>query len=530
MEDLTDGKPKLAQLDYGQQLPQHDRSYSAVTSQRRANGGADEHEPQFSNAALSVYLVILIDAVLVLVSPERFLHWFMVPVGACGALIGIDALRWARGQTDLLDPVGIVGVYGVHFFFLAPLLHVALNYWMSDVVAPPDWRDWLGWMAVVNVISLSAYRLGVGIRDNPTEVQRPRSTVVVKPKQFKLASVAALAVGIAIQLFEYLRVGGVAGYIAAARGTAETSLKGMGTFFTISESVPIIAIIAYVVFARERPGLRSLRVTTFALGLFFVLAIFFGGLRGSRSTTVWSLLIAVGAIHFYLRPLSRRYLLVGAIAVFSFMYIYGFFKWQGVSGVDQFLNGGTRAAAVQASGRGIDTLLLGDLGRSDVQAYLLYRTTGGRSDYQFAMGMTYVHDLAILLPRAVMPDRPPTKVKQGTEALYGMGSYRPGFWSASRVYGLAGEAMLNFSFVAVPLAYLCFGILVGRVSNFVERLGAQDTRRLVSGVLLTTCLVVLIGDSDNIIVFAMKSLAVPAAVVWAGSVVIEARPTGTAKA
>src|SRR5437588_10852622 len=74
---------------------------------------------------ISSYLCIL-TVIGFVVASDRFLHWFVLPVACCGALIGIDAVDWLRGRVHLLDPVGILGLYGLHFFFLAPLLHV---YW-----------------------------------------------------------------------------------------------------------------------------------------------------------------------------------------------------------------------------------------------------------------------------------------------------------------------------------------------------------------------------------------------------------------
>src|SRR5690349_8161791 len=64
-----------------------------------------------------------------LASDPYLLHWFAIPVYLCGVVIGVDAIQWTTGRRTLLDPIGIVGVVGLHFFFLAPLLHVTLNWY-----------------------------------------------------------------------------------------------------------------------------------------------------------------------------------------------------------------------------------------------------------------------------------------------------------------------------------------------------------------------------------------------------------------
>ena len=65
-------------------------------------------------------------------------QWFVLPVLGCGVLIGIDAINWMRGRYDALDPIGIVGLLGIHFFFLAALLQVAWDHGMSFVTARPS--------------------------------------------------------------------------------------------------------------------------------------------------------------------------------------------------------------------------------------------------------------------------------------------------------------------------------------------------------------------------------------------------------
>ena len=65
-----------------------------------------------------------------LLASEQTAHWFIIPVLFCGVLIGCDAIDWFRGRLSLFDPAGIIGLVGVHFFFLAPLLHVTWDSWM----------------------------------------------------------------------------------------------------------------------------------------------------------------------------------------------------------------------------------------------------------------------------------------------------------------------------------------------------------------------------------------------------------------
>src|SRR5438128_1961906 len=108
--------------------------------------------------AISLYVSAAIAAGMVAFYPAM-LHWFLLPVLACGVLIGEDAVEWLRGRMDLFDPVGILGVLGYYFFFLSPLLVVWWNHrlmYLPD--QPDDYRPWLGGVAALNFLGLLVYR------------------------------------------------------------------------------------------------------------------------------------------------------------------------------------------------------------------------------------------------------------------------------------------------------------------------------------------------------------------------------------
>src|ERR1700741_1942146 len=88
-------------------------------------------DPGFASwGVTSLHLSFLFCTVIVfgfVVASEQTMHWFLLPVLFCGVLIGCDAADWFRGRLNLFDPAGIIGLLGLHFFFLAPLLHVILE-------------------------------------------------------------------------------------------------------------------------------------------------------------------------------------------------------------------------------------------------------------------------------------------------------------------------------------------------------------------------------------------------------------------
>jgi hypothetical protein len=448
------------------------------------------------------------------VCSEEFQHWFVIPVTLCGALIGTDVVEWVRRRSNLFDPGGILALLGVHFFFTAPLLHVAWDHWLGEVEPPADWRDWLGWMAVLNACGLLVYRL---TRDLVEALPRRRSTSVwrLDRQAFYLLAGLALAVSGGLQVWVYVHFGGILGYIETAMNYADTErMQGMGWVFTISESFPIVALIAFAVYARGRKVASSWVVLGLVMLAFFVLKLLFGGLRGSRSTTIWAVFWAAGIIHLYVRRVPGVLVVLGFAVLMTFMYLYGLYKGAGLKAVDKLEDSTQRAELADRTHRTFGTLLLGDLGRSDVQAHILYRLMEPEPDYDLAWGRTYLGTLALLVPRAIWPDRPPEKIKEGTEIQSGRGSYIPSEWTSSRVHGLAGETMLNFGPVPVPFAFAVLGLVIALLRRHLQGLRPGDPRALLFPFWVIFSFSILNSDSDNLLFYLIKDGAIPFAILW----------------
>ncbi len=479
--------------------------------------------PGATSLCLSFLGCALLTAVFLGIYPQ-VLHWFVIPIVFCGVLIGVDAVDWFRGRVDLFDPAGIVGVLGIHFFLLAPLLHVSWGFWLSDqlppVDPPPDWRDWLGYMAILNAAGLIVYRC---VRDRvASRVRATRFTYwQLNAKRLFLAGAAGLIISAVVQNGLYAHFGGIAGFIDGFTSKMGDDtlpfLSGMGWLLMFAEPFPILAMICFAVWAKQKRLRIGGFMTAALLAAFFVVRMFFGGLNGSRSNTLYALFWAAGIIHFWLRPLTRKFVVIGIGFLFLFMYFYGFYKNMGGDFVTALQEGASTAELSENTGRTFDTLLLGDLARADVQAFILYRLSLSDLDYKLALGRTYIGTIAQLIPRSVWPDRPPTKLKEGTELQYGVGSHDPNGWSTLRTYGISGEAMLNFGPFAVPLAYLVFGFVVGGLRGLLAGLREGDTRLLLMPFLITLCFWLLVGDSDTTLFIIIKDGLPPALVLWVGS-------------
>lgn len=462
-----------------------------------------------------------------LVTVDRLAHWFVLPVFACGVIIGRDAVDWLRGRVDVFDPAGVVGLLGLHLFFLAPLLHTALDVWMPYVQPPPDWRDWLGWMAALNAAGLVIYRLARAGAQRVAAGRPSRSAWLLSRRRCWPLFGLALAVTAAAQAVAYRFHGGLMGFVEAAVARDPT-FEGMGWVFMISERFPILVMLGFAILARGRAPLHRWRVLLPVLASVVAAQLLFGGLRGSRSMMVWTAFWALGIVHVWIRPLSRRVLALGVVALLVFMYGYGLYKGAGLEGLQAWTDPELARELEHETGRTLPGMLLGDLGRSDVQAYLLYRLREG--PVEPARGRTYVGGLSLLIPRSIWPDRPPTKEQEGTEALYGPNVYEPGVLVASNVYGLAGEGLLNFGPLGTLLAFAAFGAAVGVLRARFAARAYPDARWLLYPYLVIACVVALIGDSDNLVFFLVGDGFVPVTVIALCSRGWRLAPTAGARA
>jgi hypothetical protein len=426
-------------------------------------------------------------------------HWFLVPTFFCGVLMGLDLADWARGKVDVYDPVALIAVLGFHHFFLAPLLHVALDQWVTFLEIPPDRRGLLGLMAILNMIGLIAYRIFRRASDNSSKPLKRRWTL---DNRFPLVISAALVISAVMQVYVYSRFGGIGGYVDAFEEGAE-NFQGMGWIFAISESFPILLVFALAIFAHRR-GLGKTMASLVVMGVVILaIAFLFGGLKGSRSHTIFLLIWSFGVLHLLVRPIPRKVIVGGGMILLLFLYVYGLYKGGGVDALSSLGNSEARVSIERETNRDFEGVLLGDLSRAGTQAHLLYRMTKNGSDYRYRWGGTYVGGAAILIPKSIWPNRPPPKVVAGTEALYGNGTYVEGKRVSSRIYALAGEAMLNFGPLAVPLAFAFWGFAVGRIRALRTRL-KDDSRMLMYPLLVLLALTLFFSDSDNIVFMMFK--------------------------
>jgi hypothetical protein len=469
----------------------------------------------FASPVASLGVVVIVSAFFVLVS-DQCRHWFVLPIGICGFIMLSEAMPWFQGRVDILNPRAVLGVYGVFFFWLAPLLHVGFSVWMEYVIPPDDWRPWLGGMAAINLVGLLAYKWCLGSeRRAPV---RQRRTWRLESHRFWTLLALACAISLTAQSYLWIKTGGLAGYAAqysVSLATHYDPLAGLGWVVVIGESFPMLLFIAFVV-VRRRCTHTGWSIIALALLSAIGLQFLFGGFRGSRANTVWFALWAIGAVHCCVRR-TPRVLIYAATAVgLVFMFLSGFAKDLGFESATLAGDSDQISLLESKTRRTPIGMLLGDFGRSDVQAYELYRQATDSGNVPLAWGTTYLGALATLVPQTLWPGRLPGKTKWATDMEYGGGSYP--IRRSSRIYGLTGEFGLNFSYWGASLPFIALAWTVRATDKWYATMPGSDARLILFPLVVPSCIMLLAFDSDNLVWFFFKFIAPPLAVILLSSI------------
>jgi len=455
--------------------------------------------------ALSIILSTTV-VILFLFNSNELFHSFIIPVYFSGILIGLDLIDWLRGRIEIFDPVGFIGVFGYHFFFLAPILQIYWGAGMGNIEQPEDWRTWLLGIGIINLIGLILYRYFRTYFLNSTQYKVNKW--VIDTNKLLFVSIPVLIVMLALQTYVYISYGGISGYINTYT-SRDGGFEGMGFLFMVAESFPIIFLIVCIHLIQKSKFNKSMIIYFSLFVIFLILKMYFGGLRGSRSNTLWGIIWFAGIFHCFVKPLKKKIIILGSIFVLLFIFVYGIYKGSGDQGLDIFNSDESIMEIADDTNRGIDTLLLGDLSRIRTQAFILHKLIEYPDNYNYALGRSYIGDLSILIPQRIYPNRQPTKVKEGTEIILGSGNYNPNGYVSSRIYGLTGEFMLNFGYLFAPFTFIILAFFIGKVREFYFSLNDRDARLYIYPFFVIMCFLILVQDLDNLVYSIVKNLMIP---------------------
>ncbi len=471
--------------------------------------------------AIALICVAVVTFIFVLWN-KSIVHWFLIPVMACGVLTGVDIVRWCRGQLDLFDPKTIVACLAFYGFFIAPLLNVAWDtYGVGDLILWGDWRKWLGAISGLNAAGLVAYRFASNWALAKTRASATRWELD-RTRFYPIFALALCSSIIGATMFIW-QLNGIAGIIEAYENNQEAFIgKGWLLLFAWPLVILSFIIIIFTWTNWRKEGHRYL-----ITGMVFLSAAGIGhflllGWYGSRGTTIWALFWMTGILHYRFRQLPQKMMALGVVFLIAFMYFYGFYKESKRASL-QVLRSPSLWFEPAGYQRDLKYLLLGDLARADSNASILHNLLKDPGDYDYRWGLTYAAAFTILIPRNFWPGRPEVRVDAGSDALWGKGN----LLRSSRLYGLGGEALLNFGPWGVVPIFAIYGATIGWYRRKLNNWGLSDARMFLAPFFTSIIVRTLVNDSDTLVFAAVVEGTLVVAAVFAASRSLRVRSNKT---
>lgn len=375
-----------------------------------------------------------------------------------------------------------------------------------DLFFTGDPRIWLGVAASANAAGIIFYKIGQrwSFKNSmPVHTHWTLMPVLLLP----ILTVAAI-VGISSQAYFYMK-------LRAALRTIDPilAMQGTGWLLLLGDGLPLLFLIGLISWTMLPKRKRSWIVIAIVLALCATSQFVWAGLRGSRSVFVGAMFAGVALIHFYWRRLRVAHLLLGVALLIPYMYFYGFYKGGAHIGLEALESSQEREQLERQTGRNIYITLLGDLSRADVQARIANEVAEGRNKYQLRHGWTYLAALSKFLPHSVwdviLGDQSLRETWGKSNAFMDLNSGKTGpRIGGSRVYGLTGEAMLNFGFLGVPVVWLIYGVIMGWTRRKMYTLPSDDTRWPLMVSMIAMMMNLPVGDSDNLVYQTIKGTLV----------------------
>jgi oligosaccharide repeat unit polymerase len=429
-----------------------------------------------------------------------------------------DVVKVFRGKRDLLDPALLIGVVGTFLFFISPVSQMAWDYW-PFLKNMNEHREWIHTWACLNFLGLLIYKWSssraIGISSSQSSNANTLKNWCFLDKRFRVVAPIFLTFCFLAQLYIYISFGGISGFVNAFTQRQEAGalsgndpFEGMGLIMLVAESFKYIFAM-YVMYLIGKSGrFRSNKAFLLVMAILAITFIVFGGLRGSRSATLFPLFFAAGMYHYYVRRLNLTLVAAGIAVTLLFSVSYYWYKIAGLQGIEAIYNVEARTNFNSQRQDANKYMISRDLGRMDFQSLALKNITTGENEPSF--GRTYLVAIFSSIPKSIIPFNPAQITKEKTELLHGEGTYRHNApRQTTLVLGQFGEAIVNFG----PLGGLIFYFLLGRWVYMVRRLAVKlhtsDVRRLFLPVLNFIPVLVLITDMNVILYQLTRYLTLP---------------------
>jgi hypothetical protein len=311
-----------------------------------------------------------------------------------GILLLLDISFIAKRDKWIINPFFYVDIYLFFTVVIAPIFQFhfyTTDSWfeyLTDI--PSDWTPYANILSALYLVGIMIWLVVKDYLNKKRSNEKSLNHIWHIPSHRTKYIYILLFISFVLQTYTYIFLGGITGYMQTY---SEGGFSGYGFLFVFSEIFPLLLILLYFIKAKESAYFHKWSVIYLFLAVLFFICLYFGGLRGSRSNTLWTLVHAILLIHLCIRKFPKTQLLVICALCFSFLYIGKIYKnTRGQIFTDKNYTITEGAESV----KGVN-IIGGDFSRYSFQTYLIYKYK--KSDYYTPkLGSTYLGDVLKYIP------------------------------------------------------------------------------------------------------------------------------------
>ncbi|MDF3125700.1 hypothetical protein [Rheinheimera sp. 1928-s] len=436
--------------------------------------------------------------------------WSFFPVTILGVVFLYENLYTLNSRKSYFSALSIFLAFGFSFFYIVPFNQLIWDYWPSIPVAD-GMSGWVGGWAILCLLGF--FITAIGCKSTKVNFRRPLN-YHIDTNKMHMPFIVGIVFCLICQIVVLVKMGGYDGYLNAYELRLEDSIQnynpydGFGFLFTFSESLPNLVAIYLVLFIKDKSWSRDVKVLVSLLVFLFLLNMLFGGLRGSRSTTVWSLFWFVVVYHNNVKELSLKLLVALGAIFFLFMTSYSLYKFGGIEGLQGLWDKDIKAQVFEQ--KYIEDsekfALVRDAGRADVQSYIL--KTYWNDEYPLSYGRTLVAGAVSFVPGFLLPNKPVTAIKEKTGIFWSDYSFTDSSYTTLLAGGY-GEFVINFGIFFGLTFFYIFGVVISWIDGYSKVFPKDGVYNLIVPVLVLLSIQLLMSDSNVVSQFLFRFLTVP---------------------
>lgn len=426
--------------------------------------------------------------------------FFFVQFNLCYVLLINLIYRSIKFGSNLFYPLPITCVILLISCVIAPIVSFGEQQYMFLPSRNIDWEKYLFIISLLYSIGVVFFYFVVRCLLVEKRIYIFNDNLVNKSRLIIISSIF-LVLSFFTQVIIFLKFGGFIGYLT--QWTEDRSaLDGFGIWYMFSEPFPTILLVFLILLVGKKRILANKYKWIIILFVgFFISKLLFGGFRGSRSNTIWGLFLFAGIVHIYLFKLKKIHYIIGISFLASFMSIYAIYK---TYGVESFSGEYTIEDTNRYEGNPLLSIYLGDFSRATVNAFQLAQLND-LDNYNYKWGQTYLYTSAMIFPPIKSIYTGYNKNSAGYEIMnnFNIDPERD-FFDNSRVFGLYGEAVLNFGPIIALFSFIFSAVFIVFLDNLCRGFFVNKVYVFLIPFLANFAFLCIVSDSDNITFFLLK--------------------------